>query len=529
MSSDSINPKKNKSDDSNNNIKINSKRRKTEKSLIKNNHFDQSDHEDGQIRKNDSDSSDYDSSDYDSSDYEHSDCHSTPIINPHKIVFVPQFGQFNQFSQFEPYGQFNQLGFIQPQQLQIQPLQPQPQPQPLQPLQPQPLQPQPLQPQPQPQPQQQQPEPLSEIDILFARVYSSNLEESVKKMVITRILNMQNDKPKQLEWIDSLLSIPFGKYSFLPIKYDDPKEKIVIFFNDVIKKLDETVYGMQPIKEEIINYLAQCITAGGQSTPRVLALQGSAGVGKSHLIKVGLSEALQRPMRCINMGGVKDSSYISGFDYTYAGSRYGVIVQTLITQGVMDSIIFFDELDKISTTNEGIDIQYMLMNITDPVHNKTFQDKYFSGINIDLSRTIFIFAFNDTELVLPILRDRLHIVNVPDPSLEDKVIIAKKHLLTELCKNIGFDQSAISITDETMKYLINNYCKDDRGVRPLKRCIETILLKLNIIRLVGCNISNPNKLKNITFPLVITEKIIDTILCKQIDNSNNVNHMSMYM
>jgi ATP-dependent Lon protease len=105
------------------------------------------------------------------------------------------------------------------------------------------------------------------------------------------------------------------------------------------------------------------------------------------------------------MGGIRDSSTFVGFEYTYSGSRYGMLSQCLMDSEVMNPIIFMDELDKISLTNDGVDIQNLLIHITDPVQNMTYQDKYFSGVTVDLSKVIFVFAFNDVNLINPILKD----------------------------------------------------------------------------------------------------------------------------
>jgi hypothetical protein len=233
------------------------------------------------------------------------------------------------------------------------------------------------------------------------------------------------------------------------------------------------------------------------------------------LVRRGLSSALKRPMKSFSCGGMRDGAFLQGFSFTYSGSRPGAIVNGLIETGFMDSIFFFDELDKISTTNDGIDIQNMLIHLTDPVQNNDFQDKYFDGVPIDLSKIIFIFSFNDINLVSPILKDRLHIIKVPSPTSEEKVTIGCKYLTKELYPNVGFKEGDVVFSEEIMKYIIKEHCEHDQGVRNLKRCIETILLKVNTARFLGKRQRYKSLKDKLTLPITITRDMIDELVGKE--------------
>jgi ATP-dependent Lon protease len=209
---------------------------------------------------------------------------------------------------------------------------------------------------------------------------------------------------------------------------------------------------------------------------------------------------------------------LNGFSFTYSGSRPGAIVNGLIDTGSMNSIFFFDELDKISTTNDGIDIQNMLIHLTDPVQNNDFQDKYFEGVPIDLSKIIFIFSFNDIGLISPILKDRLHIIKVPDPDIKEKVIIGTKYLTKELYPNIGLKDEDIVFSENIMRYIINEHCEHDKGVRNLKRCIETILLKINTARFIGKRNKYKSLKGKLTFPTQVTSEMVDELIDKHKDS-----------
>ena len=241
-------------------------------------------------------------------------------------------------------------------------------------------------------------------------------------------------------------------------------------------------------------------------------------------IRGGMSKILKRPFKQINMGGISDASYLIGHETTYTSSKPGLIINSLIECKTMNPIIFMDEIDKISTTDKGVDIQNVLIHLTDPIQNSEFQDKYFSGVNIDLSKVLFIFSCNDDTKISPILKDRLNIIRIKQPTINDKVVIGKKYLMKELCSNVGIDINMVKIEEETIKYIINKFCKDDLGVRGLKRCLETLLLKINsaiynpMIKypsLKGIKMSKEN-------PFEISIKLVEEVLKKYEDKYSDL-------
>lgn len=349
---------------------------------------------------------------------------------------------------------------------------------------------------------------------LKEKIQKSNLDDKIKERVIARLKNVDSDKHKHLEWIETVIKIPFKTYSHIPVSKTDHPDRISKYFDDVYSTLDNATYGMQQVKEEIVNYVAQIVSTENKNMPRIIALDGPPGIGKSAILRRGLSECLKRPMKNFSCGGIRDSAFLNGFSFTYSGSRPGAIVNGLIECGVMNPIFFFDELDKISTTNDGIDIQNVLIHLTDPVQNNNFEDKYFDGIPIDLSKVIFIFAFNDIGLISPILKDRLHIIKIPTPSLQEKVVIGTKYLTKELYPNIGFKEGDVVFSEEIMKYIINQHCEHDKGVRNLKRYIETILLKINTARFIPTKQKYKSLKNKLALPIEITRDMVDELVDK---------------
>lgn len=342
-----------------------------------------------------------------------------------------------------------------------------------------------------------------------ARVAASNMPDACKQLALKRLANADPDKPKIIEWIETLLSVPFGTLAISPVTINDPLPKIQGFFEQTIKQFDKNVYGLTNVKQQIVDYLGQFISAGSGACPRTLALCGGPGIGKTYLVRHGIADALGRPLRAINMGGIKDSAHMCGFEYSYANARYGVMVQVLIEKQIMNPVILFEEVDKISETRDGQDIQNVLMHLTDPEQNKAFQDKYFSGVDFDLSKAILVFTLNNPSALSPILLNRLHLVNVPDPSREDKIQIAKRHMLPEIFKNVNMSPDSIMVPDKIYEYILDRYSQNDKGLRTLKGCLETIILRLNMIRFIGRDLSGKLRL---TFPITLNSGIVDQIL-----------------
>ena len=318
---------------------------------------------------------------------------------------------------------------------------------------------------------------------------------------------MSNEYQKMKTWVDNLKKIPFDNYSKLSV---NPKfnNNVCNFLSKLQNNLDNCIYGQDEAKESLLQIITQIIT-NPESTGSIIALKGPPGVGKTSMIKNGLAKSLNLPFSFISLSGINDVSYFDGFSFTYEGSKYGKISEILMKSQCMNPIIFMDELDKISNTDKGDDISNLLIHLTDFTQNDNYEDKYFSGIPLDLSKCIFIFSLNNEELINPILRNRLNIVNLKSFNLKDKINITKKFIIPEFKKNIGINDE-INFSDNVIEYIINDFTENEPGVRNLRRTIENILRKINLLKF-----SKKIKLNfniNTSFPLTITKKDIDELL-----------------
>jgi ATP-dependent Lon protease len=259
-------------------------------------------------------------------------------------------------------------------------------------------------------------------------------------------------------------------------------KQITEYMSEVKSTLDKAVHGHDKAKKQIERIIGQWIN--GEQDGYCFGFEGPPGVGKTSLSKRGLSDCLKddkgnsRPFAMIQMGGDSNGSTLHGHNYTYVGSTWGSIVQILIDKKCMNPIIFIDEVDKISRTEHGKEIVGILTHLLDPAQNDCFQDKYFTGIDLDLSKALFILSYNDVDAIDKILLDRVHRIKFNSLSLEDKLVICKTHILPEVYKKMGLEDM-ISFNDDVLKFIIEEYTSES-GVRKLKEILFEIVGEINL-------------------------------------------------
>jgi len=317
------------------------------------------------------------------------------------------------------------------------------------------------------------------------------------------------------QWVDTFMKIPFGKYKTLPIQMGDGLDKCSTFMDNAKKKLDECVYGLEDAKMQIMQLIGQWISNPG-SIGTAIAIKGPPGTGKTTLIKEGISAILQRPFSFLALGGATDSSFLEGHSYTYEGSNWGKIVDILIQSKCMNPVIYFDELDKISDTPKGEEITGILTHLTDTTQNNQFHDKYFSNIDFNISKALFIFSYNDDKKVNPILKDRMYRIHTKGYETKEKLIIAQNYLIPTIEKNVNFQKGEIIIPDQTLQNIIETFTENEKGVRNLKRCLEILYTKINLFRLMKpeSTLFEKQKVLKIEYPFTITTKIVNQLLKK---------------
>ena len=179
----------------------------------------------------------------------------------------------------------------------------------------------------------------------------------------------------------------------------------------------------------------------------------------------------------------------------------------------MSMIMMFDELDKISTTSKGEEVQNLLVHLTDPVQNMDFEDKYLSGVPLDLSRAMFVFSGNDINKIDKILLDRMIVVHLKGYEAKDKMAIAEQYLLPAAVKEVSLTEK-VAISSDVIKYMLDNYAKEETGVRELKRCIEQIVQRINMLRMFNVK-ELPFHIPGFSLPFVLKKEHVDLFLKKK--------------
>ena len=251
---------------------------------------------------------------------------------------------------------------------------------------------------------------------------------------------------------------------------------------DVKKKFDESHYGLEKVKERIIEYLAVKKVKGNMNGP-IICLVGPPGVGKTSLA-FSVAHAMNRKFTKISVGGLHDECEIIGHRRSYLGAEPGRIIQGLKKAGSSNPVFLIDEIDKMAKDIKG-DPASALLDVLDPEQNKCFRDNYIEE-EIDLSNVMFLATANYIEDIPEALRDRLEIIRLSGYTEFEKLDIVKTHLLKKICDEHGLNYEKINISDNVILKIIRNYTKE-AGVRELERQLATIVRKI-ITKLVMNNI-----------------------------------------
>lgn len=361
------------------------------------------------------------------------------------------------------------------------------------------------------------------------QILAKEVPGEVERVAMAKYQALQNIDPSSTEyykasqWIHGYTQLPLGIYKDLPVKLEDGAEACQKFVGSVRENMDAAIYGHEDAKLQILQFVSQWI-ANPKAAGNVLSIHGPPGVGKTTLIKDGVAKALGRPFHFITLGGATDASFLDGHSYTYEGSTWGRIVDVLIKSKCMNPVIYFDELDKVSETPKGEEINNLLIHLTDQSQNDRFQDKYFTGIDLDLSRCLFIFSHNNHERVNPILRDRMYNIQVNGFDTKQKLIIAEQYLVPQTLNEVNLFEK-VGFGKDILQYIIEHYTGDEGGVRELKRSIQTMISKLNLLRFYNDPAKVPFSIKGFSLPFTLKTDHVDLFLKKKPAMDASISHL----
>jgi ATP-dependent Lon protease len=321
-----------------------------------------------------------------------------------------------------------------------------------------------------------------DIEELRARAVNKKWSKEIAELFEKQINKLARMNPNsgefgvQTNYVELLLDLPFGEYTTdnFDLKHAE----------DI---LNEDHFGLEKVKERIIEHLAVLKLKGDLKSP-IICLYGPPGVGKTSLGK-SVAKALNRKYVRMSLGGLKDESEIRGHRKTYIGAMPGRILQSLKKVQTSNPVFILDEIDKIGSDYHG-DPSSALLEVLDPEQNTTFYDNFLET-EYDLSKVLFIATCNNLSTIQPALRDRMEIIEVSGYTVEEKIEIAKQHLLPKQVEENGLKKVQLKLTDKQLEYIVENYTAES-GVRGLEKKIS------KVARYLAVNVAKNESLPKIT-------------------------------
>lgn len=363
------------------------------------------------------------------------------------------------------------------------------------------------------------------------KVLLSDLDDRVKAIAMRKVTQLaqmdasSSEYHKIMAWVTALTTLPIGRYKTLPVSVASPPDAVAAFLHKMRAALDSEVYGHQDAKGHILRLLARWIT-NPDAKGLVIGIHGEMGTGKTSLCKA-VCNVLGLPFAFIPLGGANDGCYLDGHSYTYEGAIWGKIADVLMKCKCMNPVLFFDEVDKVSESHRGQEIIHLLIHLTDPSQNEKFNDKYFVDVEMDLSRSLVVFSYNDPERVSPILLDRMTRVHTDGYTVKDKLTIAHEHLLPSVLAEYGMQKGAIVVSDDLLRQIVT-LIDEEQGVRNLRRALVDIVSNLNMERLLSAD-APKSVAPTPDVPLRVTAEHVKAYVCPQDSKSTRARVPNMYM
>lgn len=306
---------------------------------------------------------------------------------------------------------------------------------------------------------------------LMARCKELDTSDANKKIIYSCIEKTQyngEDSIKYKSWLDTVFKIPFGRYTT-----NGKEGSVVDKLKSIRESMDANILFMEDAKDKILTMIPnESITA--------IALNGERGTGKSTIGKV-IADALGRPFKMISLGGESDTSTMMGHNMTYIGSKCGSIIDAIIESQCMDPVILIDELDKIETSGNGngSSLYGFLTHLVDKATNQRFTgDRYLGNMEIDMSRVMFIFTYNDESVINKILLDRMFKITVEDYTIPQKKVIVTRSLLPIILKK---HEITVEFTQDALDWILSNR---GPGLRTIKHILDHIVARVKLLVLL---------------------------------------------
>ncbi|MDB2675673.1 endopeptidase La [Flavobacteriales bacterium] len=291
----------------------------------------------------------------------------------------------------------------------------------------------------------------------WSKEISENFDKELKKL--QRMNPAMADYSVQRAYLELVLDLPWGE--FTKDKFDLKRAE---------KILDRDHFGLEKVKERILEHLAVLKIKGDMKAP-ILCLYGPPGVGKTSLGKT-IAEAIGRKYERVSLGGLRDESEIRGHRKTYIGAMPGRIIKSIKKANSSNPVFVLDEIDKVSQGSHG-DPSSAMLEVLDPEQNNSFHDNYLE-MGYDLSKVMFVATANSLNTIQPALRDRMEIIEITGYTLEEKVQIAKKHLLPKQLKEHGLTKNDLNLSTKVLRELVEGYTRES-GVRGLDKMVAKLV------------------------------------------------------
>ncbi|NLI96294.1 MAG: endopeptidase La [Synergistaceae bacterium] len=310
---------------------------------------------------------------------------------------------------------------------------------------------------------------LSEVDELAGRIRNSGMPAEVEEKALHELDRFSKMPPVSAEatvarsYIEWLIELPWSKTS---------RDRLDIRLAKTV--LDADHYGLDEVKERILEFLAVRKLAPKDARSQVICFVGPPGVGKTSLGR-SIAKAMDRKFVQMSLGGIRDEAEIRGHRRTYVGALPGRILQKIRQAGTRNPVLLLDEIDKVGTDFRG-DPSSALLEVLDPEQNSAFTD-HFLEVPFNLGQTLFITTANVTHTIPAPLLDRMEIIRIPGYATEEKVQIAQRHLWPKVLRSSGLDRETVTLETETLRVIVERYTSES-GVRELERLLFRIARKL---------------------------------------------------